>query len=78
MELIRMMQTISINLPLKYIQTLDELVSLGYFSNRSEAIRTAIAILIRDTLRSNFMLEELKKVKSRNEAVKNYLHGRDY
>jgi len=74
-----MMQTISINLPKKYIQTIDELVGLGYFSNRSEAIRTAIAIamLIRDTIRSNFMLEQLKREKS-YEAIKNYLHGRDY
>jgi len=72
-----MMQTISINLPKKYIQTIDELVGLGYFSNRSEAIRTAIAMLIRDTIRSNFMLEQLKREKS-YEAIKNYLHGRDY
>ncbi len=40
------MQLISVNIPRHILEEIDRLVQEGYFPNRSEAIRTALHLLI--------------------------------
>lgn len=44
------MKLVSVNLPDAYIDSLDELVSYGYYPNKSEAIRAAVRDMIKSEL----------------------------
>ena len=44
------MKVISVNLPDAYIDGLDELVDIGFFPNKSEAIRAAVRDMIKNEL----------------------------
>lgn len=44
------MKLVSVNLPDAYVDSLDELVSNGYYPNKSEAIRAAVRDMIKDEL----------------------------
>lgn len=46
------MKMITLYLPEKYLELLDEIIDAGHFPNRSEAIRSAV----RDLLRYEFSL----------------------
>jgi len=58
------MKLITLHVPEKFIEALDELVARGWFPNRSEAIRVAIRDFLRDMKR--FMLGK------REEETSNY------
>ncbi|MGC1122411.1 MAG: ribbon-helix-helix domain-containing protein [Candidatus Methanofastidiosia archaeon] len=44
------MKLVSVNLPDAYLDSLDELVSYGYYPNKSEAIRAAVRDMIKNEL----------------------------
>jgi hypothetical protein len=44
------MKLISVQLPEAYLNGLDELVSYGYFPNKSEAIRSAVRDMLKNEL----------------------------
>ncbi|MBU6998308.1 MAG: ribbon-helix-helix protein, CopG family [Theionarchaea archaeon] len=46
------MKLVSVNLPDAYLDSLDELVSYGYYPNKSEAIRAAVRDMIKNELGS--------------------------
>ncbi|NVM55544.1 MAG: type II toxin-antitoxin system ParD family antitoxin [Candidatus Helarchaeota archaeon] len=44
------MKTISVNIPVAFVKGLEELVKIGLYANRSEAIRVAIRDLLKKEL----------------------------
>ena len=56
------MKLITLHIPQKFIEALDELVAKGWYPNRSEAIRVAI----RDFLREMRKFLDLERARSSN------------
>ena len=57
------MRLVTVKMPEAYVEAIDELVRMGRFSNRSEAIRTAIRELLRRELWIKEMEEEDEDLK---------------
>ena len=55
------MKLITLHIPQKFIEALDELVAKGWYPNRSEAIRVAIRDFLREMKKFMFTTENERR-----------------
>ncbi len=60
---------ISVKLPRRELELLDSLVRVGMYTSRSDAVRTAIKLLIRNDNMLQKLLDRLKSLEGRMAGV---------
>ena len=60
------MKMITVHLPEKYLEALEDLIREGYFPNRAEAIRVAV----RDLLKNETYVFKIKKNSETENRIK--------
>ena len=62
------MKLITLHIPQKFIEALDELVAKGWYPNRSEAIRVAIRDFLRE-MKKFMIVSEREKSRIENRTL---------